>query len=456
MFFCRLTSVIPARLAAGVVEADEGGNPGFDNHMEILNSSEKIILQPDQSETVPDQKTPGIDVKLRTEISKFFNALVEDSPADDELQMFYQEQEKDLLKLTIPEKLEKIKPNEMAQAFSAIAGVVSNSKLSLESFRQASKATDAEDSKLIKELEDLHQSSKDIFFKSGAKLYPETNGDIRQWGEITHALGLLFPETNRLVEHFKELKDKPEQLLKELETFLTHYGSSIGDRAQDIFSAEINGADKQLIAEKNKNLASAAWAIYKLYLMRNKLQKQIHGKEDASAEDTKKIDLIREKIGSTASQSDSPISRGKQEEAGSEGIGISSRGGLMKKFLEAKNLSEIEAAWTPEIKSAFRANILKEVDKTIEDAKRICAKEPNMILGRWSLASVIGQEAQSGLYQRAYLVETKNMREPANIAALSIAKFLLDVFNYDLAKDSERAQSLEMYTNMLWSDPKRK
>ena len=432
-------------------------DPGFDNYMELPNSTEKIILQPDQSEAMPNSKTSGIDVKSRVEISKFFDMLTKGHPDDEELGMFYREQEKDLLNLTVPEKLEKIKPNEVSRALATVAGIMSNSKSSLESFRQHSKIIDPEDAKLIKELGDLHQNSKDLFFKSCGKLFPETDGKIGQWGEITHALGLMFPETNVNIEHFKELKNAPEQLAKELETFLAHYGSSIGDKAQDIFKAEIGGADKQDTAQHNKNLSSATWAIYKLNLMRSELQKQVYGREDVSTEEAKKIDLIRERINGAAQQPESQRVDEKQEKAGSERIDIFSKDSPMKRFLEAKNLSEIETAWTPEIKSAFLVHILNEVDKTIEDAKRIRAKEPNMILGRWSLALVVGGgEAQSGLYQRAYLAGSKQTLNPSEVAGLSLTKFLRDVFDYDLSKDSERSQVLNEYTNMLWSNPKKR
>lgn len=115
---------------------------------------------------------------------------------------------------------------------------------------------------------------------------------------------------------------------------------------------------------------------------------------------------------------------------------------------------EIIKNWTPETKRIFLAALLRKVDDQIDMAKYFAKKDPNSLLGAWSMAILDQSVSSGGVYQKAFAAETKKFVSAGELSSMSVDKYFKDVFGYDLSKDKKRAVELKKYTNMLWPNAK--
>lgn len=246
-----------------------------------------------------DVGAPRIDRRYSDEVSRYFKAArelafigAEPSEEEEEFEAFLAEQQRTLEKLADPRWAKRVTPKEASLALSELAGSMATDNP--ETYRTGDSELDAQN-------ERKYLEAKRLFMESAAKIFPDAKPEFSQlvtlMGQLSESvnLGRETGISDFEVEHL--MLENPKKLAE----ILDHQALDLGHVMMD--QARLAYASKDRATQETK-LATAAEALYKLQLMRDKLQEHIYGRADVTPSEARKIDTIREEFKSKSAEAE--------------------------------------------------------------------------------------------------------------------------------------------------------
>lgn len=246
-----------------------------------------------QETNQPKPERPTVDSAHSREVGGYYTNLAELEGAETDPQTadYIAERRKSLDRLSDPKNLEELQYEDFGMALGDLTSKMSINNPNIESNLTGNAETDEKQ-------KDFYLQSKELFMGSCAKVFPETRADASDLNRVLANLRKSMDTVSVQGEHLtgstieKLKKEKPEQLIQEIDAILYSAGSALGDRALDSFQEEDENAAKKFKQE----LGLAAEQIYKLQLIRDSLEKQIYDKDGLLPKEKQEAENLREEI----------------------------------------------------------------------------------------------------------------------------------------------------------------